>query len=469
MRVSSRATPRSGAALLAALLLACAEPQDVRLPTIRPEPIYEALYPHYAEICALDQYRKFDGQLGTAAGHAVMYLKGACLVADAPYPRLEPCLRNSDDPLDPAHGTGISVNRILRNVNWLGVPGKGLFFDGDLDREQVLDAEHYETTVRRAVESGVFRGVRVHGDALARWPEDMPLEEIVAREAIGTDYALRFARTVLCARLPVSAPMLERIIGFLNAINEEYATGEADYNWSGYHDNCAHLLRNALAAASVWRPKAVWEIKLRQIFHLAIPANEFLALAERGNEFPIDQHWRVFLDGEASSALEEFGWLPTRDGALLRILPIHGANQVFDTRYALFVLEDPLRRPRTRQLARMLGEARYHDLEANLRHFESTYARILAVHPATGEADPGDRRERWRAYLEDELAAVRERLRRLCAERPCAEASAAAGARAAAQQSKLQITSAPPRRSPPSAPAARAGARRPGRREPRTE
>jgi hypothetical protein len=67
----------------------------------------------------------------------------------------------------------------------------------------------------------------------------------------------------------------------------------------------------------------------------------------------------------------------------------------------------------------MLGEARYHDLEANLRHFESTYARILAVHPATGDADPGERRERWRAYVEGELAAVRGRLRLLCAERAC--------------------------------------------------
>jgi hypothetical protein len=406
---------------ISAALLACEAPQDVRLPTIRPEPHYEALYPQYAEICALDQYRKLDGTLGVAAGHAVMYLKGACLRADASFPQLEPCPRHVEEPSDPQHGTGISVNRILRNVNWLGVPGKRLFFDGDLEPEQVLDGAHYEATIRRAAALGVFGGIRVHDDALARRPPGMPLEEFVSREAVGTDYALRFARSVLCARLPVSPAMMERVIGFLNRMNEEYATGEADYNWSGYHDNCAHLLRNALAAASVWRAKAVWEIKLRQIFHLAIPANEFLALAERANDFPVEQYWRVFLDPEASSALDDFGWLPTRDGALLRILPIHTPNQVFDTRYALFVLENPLRRPRTRQLERMLGDARYHDLEANLRHFESLYAEIRAEHTAAGGPDPDGRRGRWRAYVEGELESVREKLRRLCSARPCAD------------------------------------------------
>jgi len=354
MRGLLRTPLRRAGVLLTGILLACTEPREVELPTLRPTSAYESLQVHH----------------GVAGGDAERAVELAVLV-------------------------------------------------GNLAPDQVLDAGHYEATLRHAAALGLFRGIRIREDELARRPAGMPVEEFVSREAIGTDYALRFARSVLCARLPVTAAMMEQIIGFLNGINAEYATGDADYAWSGYHDNCAHLLRNALAAASIWRPKAVWEIKLRQIFHLAIPANEFLALAERGNDFPIDQHWRVFLDDEASTALEEFGWLPTRDGALLRVLPIHAQNEVFDTRYALFVLENPLRRPRTRQFARMLEEPRYHDLETNLRHFETTYAQILAEHSAPRGAER-DSRERWRSYVAGELEAVRERLRRLCAEVPCA-------------------------------------------------
>ena len=63
--------------------------------------------------------------------------------------------------------------------------------------------------------------------------------------------------------------MLDEIIHFLNDLNREYATGAADYHWNGYHDNCVHTLRNALAAASIGEPISVRATKLLQLFHLA--------------------------------------------------------------------------------------------------------------------------------------------------------------------------------------------------------
>jgi hypothetical protein len=207
--------------------------------------------------------------------------------------------------------------------------------------------------------------------------------------------------------------MMEDIVAYLNDLNGQYATGEADYNWSSFHDNCVHTLRNALAAASVWRPKAVWEVKLRQIFHLAIPANEFVDLAARGNSFPIDQYWRVRLDDEAWQALGRYDWLPTRDGALLKILPIHTPNELFDSRYRLFVLESPLRRSKSRQLARMLAQDRYVDLGANLRFFEAWYEEILARSAEPRQGDLLEGRAPWLAYVKAQLAEVRRKLARL--------------------------------------------------------
>jgi hypothetical protein len=72
----------------------------------------------------------------------------------------------------------------------------------------------------------------------------------------------KLARSVFCARLPVTAAMLDPIIAFLNDKNREYAEGEADYNWSAWADNCSHTMRNALAAANIWSPLSVRTIKI---------------------------------------------------------------------------------------------------------------------------------------------------------------------------------------------------------------
>ena len=52
----------------------------------RPDAAYEKLFRDYVELCAASQFRaKLTGE-GGIAGHAVMYLKGACREDDAPYP-----------------------------------------------------------------------------------------------------------------------------------------------------------------------------------------------------------------------------------------------------------------------------------------------------------------------------------------------------------------------------------------------
>jgi hypothetical protein len=43
-----------------------------------------------------------------------------------------------------------------------------------------------------------------------------------------------------------------------------------------------------LAAADIWSPLSVRAVKFRQLFNLAVPANEFVNLAELGTEGAID-------------------------------------------------------------------------------------------------------------------------------------------------------------------------------------
>ena len=57
----------------------------------RPDPIYDQLFPYYVELCATSQFRsKLKGE-GGVAGHAVMYIKGACKDEQAPFPQLRRC------------------------------------------------------------------------------------------------------------------------------------------------------------------------------------------------------------------------------------------------------------------------------------------------------------------------------------------------------------------------------------------
>lgn len=344
----------------------------------RPDPAYEKLFRYYVELCATSQFRpKMKGE-GGVAGHAVMYIKGACKDEEAPYPQLRRCHSAATDLDDPEHGAGVSVGRWFRNVNWVAIPGHKLFYEGDVEPGQRLTQARFDATVRDAIGRGVYKGVELHDYPSASAPPS--LEDFVAKEGIGTDFALQFARSVFCARLPVTGPMVDEVIAFLNDKNREYAEGEADYNWSVWADNCVHTLRNALAAANIWAPLSVRAVKFLQIFNLAVPANEFVNLAELGSEGNIDNYREIQRNGPQRDALHEFGWLPTRQGALLKTLPVHEPNDLYDTTFRLFTLQSPFRMPKTAHAIELLSDERFVNLGANLRYFRERYKTILANH-----------------------------------------------------------------------------------------
>jgi hypothetical protein len=344
----------------------------------RPDPAYDQLFPYYVELCATSQFRsKLKGE-GGIAGHAVMYIKGACKDEQAPFPQLRPCRAAATELNNPEHGAGVSVGRWFRNVNWVAIPSYQLFYEGNLKIGERLTEANFDATVHDAIDMGIYKGVEFHDYPSAS--AGGGLENFVANEGIGTDFALRFARSVFCARLPITEPMLEEVIAFLNDKNREYADGEADYNWSVWADNCAHTLRNAFAAANIWSPLSVRAVKFRQLFNLAVPANEFVDLAELGTEGDIDDYREIQQDGPQRDALHEFHWLPTRHGALLKTLPVHEPNDLYDTTFRLFTLQSPFRMGKTQRAIDLLSDERFVNLDANLHYFRDKYEMVLASH-----------------------------------------------------------------------------------------
>ena len=231
------------------------KPDDVIIER-RPDPAYEKLFPYYVELCAASQFRsKLTSEGGGVAGHAVMYLKGACKDDEAPFPQLRRCRAVATSPEDPEHGVGVSVNAMFKSVNSVAMPGYDLFFQGNLAPGERLTRTQFDAVEQDAIAKGIYKGVTFHRFAGA--VSDTNLRDFLERAGIGTDLALQFARSLFCARLPVTAAMLDPIIAFLNDKNREYAEGEADYNWSAWADNCSHTMRNALAAANIWSPLSV--------------------------------------------------------------------------------------------------------------------------------------------------------------------------------------------------------------------
>ena len=117
----------------------------------RPDQAYDKLFPYYVELCATSQFRsKLKGE-GGVAGHAVMYIKGACKDEQAAYPQLRRCSAAATEVEDPEHGAGISVGRWFRNVNWVATPGYDLFYRGNLKVGERLTEAHFDATVRNAM------------------------------------------------------------------------------------------------------------------------------------------------------------------------------------------------------------------------------------------------------------------------------------------------------------------------------
>jgi hypothetical protein len=412
---------RFGALALALLLLgsACATvaTHEGPLPPVGLDPRYDALFPYYLELCAVSQIRAHFAPHGGSPGHAAMYVKGACRDGSTEFPTLKPC-GPEVDLTDPESGSGVSVNKILRNVNWIATPGKRLFYYGNLEPDEVLDKEKGLAAIYAAEAAGVFEGVDVHGEYKPPPGDEDALLYLAAAETLGTDFALNFGRTVFCSRLPLERRQLEDVIEYLNDLNRDYALGGYDYDWSGYNDNCSHTLHNALAAAGVWPSKSIASYRLGQLANLSVPANEFAELALLSTSFPIDDFERILADPVLRRTLAQRSWLPVRHGAMLELIPVHQKNELYETDVAIFILKNPFRRWKSRTVGELFDEPRNTELEANLLHFQELYRRILAERPSDWQAvaeDTADRRARAHYYrhIEAQLEDVTEKLARL--------------------------------------------------------
>jgi hypothetical protein len=287
------------------------------------------------------------------------------------------------------------VNKIFDNVTWVAIPGRDEFFRGGLANEQTLDRDFFEIAIKKATMAGWFKGVGIKDALMRERSSALNLEEFIVRHSIGTDFALNFARTAYCARLPMSRDAIGKVITYLNGANE--SAQKSGYIWNMYTNNCSHVAHNALAAAGVWDPKVARgpgainvardvvsvarALALSQMSDFSFPANNFVRLYEAGNERPIDDALSAFRNHDVRRTMND-GWITTGPGALIASYPIHEAtrNRMFSAGRDPFLFSVPMLWDKAETFKRLTRDAPsiVTDLDASLTHYRERYEEALA-------------------------------------------------------------------------------------------
>jgi hypothetical protein len=396
------------------------------------EPHYAALFPYYAEACAVSQIDKKPGFgadiRGGPGGHAVLYLNGVCRVRDAGYPTVALC--DADPPAE-GQGVGLSVNEHYSNATWIATEGRAFFFEGGLGPTARLTRQAYRHAQQQAEAQGILDGVVFHDEVFDDMPAGWDRRDWMYEMSIGTDYAVGFARNRYCARVPLDRARMARVVAFLNDLNAPYKAGQKIFEWNVLRNNCSHMIHNALSAADIWDDWEAERFVLFAVFDFPVPKNEFVNLMRRTNDLPLDDPAALYADSAARDAVLKDGVLPTAPGALAEFQPVIQDNEVYDTDLNLIFYDEPFLARYRRHLNAIFAEPRYVELGANLRYFAALYRRAQAgrasidgyINTIKNAADPDQRRaalfyEGFYQAIDRASAAVQTELARLDSGQP---------------------------------------------------
>ena len=347
------------------------------------EATYSAVYPWYAEFCALSEIDKkpgFGAEIvpGGPGGHSVLYLNGVCRVKDAGYPVVALC--GIGDP-KPDQGVGLSVNDHYRNANWIATEGRDFVFHGDLAPGETLTRASYLRTQAKARAKGILDGIVFHSRFFDDQPASMSKIDFMYDMSVATDYAVGFGRDRYCARVPLNRAKMAAAVKYLNAVNAPYRSGQEVFNWNVLQNNCTHLAHNVLAMAGLWSEWPTDRSLLISAFDFPVPKNEFVNLMRRTNDMPITNPGALYDDAAARATILAEGWIPTRPGGLAEAERAIQRNDVYNTRLRLIFYDEPIFGHYQERFDAIFKDPRYTDLRTNLNHFSTLYTTILAGQP----------------------------------------------------------------------------------------
>jgi hypothetical protein len=352
-------------------------------PTDTEKDVYAALFPFYAELCAVSEIDKKPGFgapiNGGFGGHSVLYLNGVCREADAGYPTIKICdgAPDGSSAAIETRGVGLSVNDHFKNTNWVATEGKDFLFYGALQPGDRVTVDGYRRTQDQAMKMGILDGVQFHGRFFDKMPPGMSRRAFMYEISISTDYAINFGRDRYCGRVPLNRAQMTRVVTYLNEVNQPYRAGKKKFQWDVLRNNCSHLTHNALAAAGIWDEVGVEQSIIVSALDFPVPKNEFVNLMQRTNDLPLDNLLAIYRDDGVRDSLMTQGRLPMRPGALVELGQVMQQNDIYDTKPRL-IFYDPIGSYQ-RAFEAILADPRYIDLRTNLAYFASTYQHLKAT------------------------------------------------------------------------------------------
>lgn len=276
---------------------------------------YDELFPTYIEYATGTRVKPVLSDEGGIGGHAVVFIRGICKDETVPFPRVKLC-----DPLEkqkfPHDGVGISVDRNFKNANWVAIPGYDFLMNGSHVTGTPLDHDTMVKTYALAEEMKIFEGVTLHEGALPAYVTKENYTKELIKSAISTDFAVGYGRTVRKLRVPVAATKLSTMVEFLNKTNEPYLKGTAEFAWSMYTNNCAHLSSELFEIAGVRKAIPKQLPMPDQLFHLAIPGNGLITLQNETNFRNINPGHILDHDPELMNSILKDGDLPIGAGSI---------------------------------------------------------------------------------------------------------------------------------------------------------
>ena len=241
---------------------------------------YVAHYPLYIEASTLTQFTQFNSEMpGCSAdsiqdieklpkkcrpasgigGHAIAFLRGTCLDPEAPVPQLKNCSTDAEVMADPYSGVGVSVNLDFGNAAWVGIPGRKLFYDGNVAKDEDFTRARRDQLLTEVKNLGLYGQFEISSETKGSlmWTPGISNLDFLLKDGLGSDFGINLARSAFWTRVPMDSSQLDAAIAYLNSLNMNiyngYQAGHTTYHWDIVLFNCAQPINNIFAAAGLVR------------------------------------------------------------------------------------------------------------------------------------------------------------------------------------------------------------------------
>jgi hypothetical protein len=359
---------------------------------------YDKIFPLYAIECASSKYDAKGQAAGGPYGHTFMYLKGACRDKSVDHPQIKVCDPGTDLS-NPESGVGLALDKSFENTRYIATDGFNFLINGDLTDNASLDTDEFEAAVRKMVADGDAKGVVLHPSEMAakkdpkinKGDPNMSDEEWVAREIIGSSFAVDFARNLGCVTVPINAAMLQSAVDYVNKQNQPFISGKKKFVWNPVTDQCVQFTHNILAAMGIGKHITttsdhnwlvgkffvIWDVasELLPFVHSQMPApvNDLVATETDTNGSKIYTVGDAYKNKAIRSNFRAFNRLAATDGVLMwtQAAVQNGKNQYFDTQSKLKALDIPVLMPETREYRRLTEMPKTTEIADNLTTYQS--------------------------------------------------------------------------------------------------